>query len=69
MGPPQYALPLQVFELSTSKWGHSRVTRVMASFLPIFQLAMPFRSRLKSQALDRQTDRQTTAINPLCPTL
>jgi len=34
------------------------------------QLTAPFRSRFRIRHVtDRQTDRQTTAINALCPTL
>jgi len=48
----------------------SRVTRAMGSFLTIFSLLCPSVLDLGvKHGTDRQTDRQTTAINALCPAL
>jgi len=49
------------FDLSTSKWGHGLPVS-WASFLPIFSfLRLPYLTQ--GQTRDRQTDRETTAIN------
>jgi len=62
---PKFPATRQVFDLSTSKWGHVRVTRVVG-FLPAnFQLPMPFRSRRIASdtgQIDRQTDRRRPSI-------
>jgi len=54
------------FDLWTSKWGHGSPVS-SASFLLIFSVLCP--SILDSGSGVGQTDRQTTAINTLCPTL
>jgi len=58
------SLCLQVFDLSTSKWGHGSPVS-WASFLPIFSFPCPSVPELDSST--GQTDR--TAISTLCPTL
>ena len=50
-------------DLSTSKWGHGSPVS-WASFLPIFSL---LRHSILDLWSDRQMNRQTTAINDLCP--
>jgi len=55
------------FKFLTSKWGHG--SRVI-DFLPAkLELAKPFHSRLRVRNGTDTADRQTTAINALCPTL
>jgi len=66
--PEIFGLITLTFDLSISKWGHGTSVS-WASFLSIFSFK-PFHSRLRVRnGTDRQTDRQTTAINALCPTL
>jgi len=52
----------------------SRVTRVMGFFPANFQLPVPFHTRLMvshwtDRQADRQTNKHTTVINALCPTI
>ena len=64
--PEIFGLMTLTFDLSTSKWGHGASVS-WASFLSIFSLLSPSILDLGSET--GQTDRQTTAINALCPTL
>ena len=58
---------LRDLHLLTSKRGHGTPVE-RASLLSIFSLLYtPFRSRVSTQARNRQTDEQTTVIIALCP--